>query len=117
MVNFSIFGGFELGKCAWRPGKKLTAISLFGGTDIDFQQAELEEPVTNVVCISIMGGTNIVVPPGLPVAVSGLSLLGGRDVKLPELGPAEQLSDKSLHINAIAILGGVSIKGPKEKKS
>jgi hypothetical protein len=117
MLNFSIFGGSELGKRAWKPGKKLTAISLFGGTDIDFQQAELEEPVTKVVCISILGGTNIIVPPGLPVTLSGLSLLGGREVKLSEPGPAEQPSDKSLHVNAIAILGGVSISAPKEKKS
>ena len=117
MFNFSIFGGFGLGKGAWKPGKKLTAISLFGGTDIDFQQAELEEPVTEVVCVSILGGIDIIVPPDLPVTVSGLSLLGGRDVKLSESGLEKQLSDKSLHINAIAILGGISIKTPKEKKA
>ena len=115
MFNFSIFGGSELGKRAWKPGKKLTAISLFGGTDIDFQQAELEEPVTEVVCISILGGIDIIVPPDLPVTLSGVSILGGRDMKLAE--PEKQLSDKSLHINAIAILGGISIKIPREKRS
>ena len=117
MFNFSIFGGSQLGKRAWKPGKKLTAISLLGGTDIDFQQAELEEPVTEVVCISILGGIDIIVPPDLPVTLSGLSILGGRDMELAKPEPQKQLSDKSLHINAIAILGGISIKTPKEKKA
>jgi predicted membrane protein len=114
MFNFGILGGSKLGKRAWKPGKKLTTISLLGGTDIDFQQAELEEPVTKVVCISILGGTNIIVPPNIPVTFTGVSLLGGRDMKLAESDPAVQASDKSLHINAIAILGGISIKGPKK---
>ena len=82
MFNFSIFGGSELGKRTWKPGKKLTAISLFGGTDIDFQQAQLEEPVTEVVCISILGGIDInrdqppiiVPPPELEVEICAMAV-------------------------------------------
>jgi hypothetical protein len=116
MLNVSIFGGSDLGKRPWKPGKKLWAITVLGGTDIDFQQAQLEEAVTKVVCITLLGGTDIIVPPDLPVTVSGFSLLGGRDVKLSEPGAAEPPSGKSLHIQAFAILGGVDIKPPKEKK-
>lgn len=116
MLNVSIFGGSDLGKHPWKPGKKLWAITLLGGTDIDFQQAQLEEAVTKVLCISFLGGTDIIVPPDLPVTVSGFSLFGGRDVKLPKPGTAEPTSGKSLHVQAFAILGGVDIKPPKEKK-
>jgi hypothetical protein len=116
MFNISIFGGSDLGKRPWKPGKTLWAITVLGGTDIDFQQAQLEEAVTKVVCISFLGGTDIIVPPDLPVTVSGFSLLGGRDVKLSKPEAAEPPSGKSLHIQAFAILGGVDIKPPKEKK-
>lgn len=116
MLNVSIFGGSDLGKHPWKPGKKLWAITVLGGTDIDFQQAQLEEAVTKVVCISFLGGTDIIVPPDLPVTVSGFSLFGGRDVKLSKPGTAEPTSGKSLHVQAFAILGGVDIKPPKEKK-
>jgi hypothetical protein len=91
MLNVSIFGGSDLGKHSWKPGKKLWAITLLGGTDI-------------------------IVPPDLPVTVSGFSLFGGRDVKLSKPGTAEPTSGKSLHVQAFAILGGVDIKPPKEKK-
>jgi len=115
MLNVSIFGGSDLGKRPWKPGKTLWAITVLGGTDIDFQQAQLEEAVTKVVCISFLGGTDIIVPPDLPVTVSGFSLFGGRDVKLSKPGTGEPTSGKSLHVHAFAILGGVDIKPPKEK--
>ena len=111
MFNFSIFGGSNLGKRAWRPGKKLWAITLWGGTDIDFQQAQLEEEVTKVVCISLLGGIEIIVPQDLPVTLSGFSFLGGREMKLSQ---PEVTSGKSLNVAAFAILGGMSIKPPKE---
>lgn len=116
MLNFSIFGGFDLGKRPWKPGKTLWAITLLGGMEIDFQQAQLEEAVTKVVCISFLGGMDIIVPPGLPVTLSGFSLFGGRDMKLSKPEAAEPPSGKSLHIRAFTIIGGVDIKPPEEKK-
>ena len=114
MLNLSIFGGSDLGKRPWKPGKKLWSISLLGGTNIDFQQAKLEEGETKVVCISFLGGTDIIVPTDLPVTVSGFSVLGGRDVKLSESGMTESTSGKSLHVSAFAILGGIDVKPPKK---
>lgn len=113
MFNVSILGGSDLGKRPWKPGKKLWTISLLGGTNIDFQQAEFEEGETKVVCISFLGGTDIIVPTDLPVTLSGFSLLGGREVKLPQLGTPQSTLGRSLHVSAFAILGGVAVKPPK----
>ena len=113
MFNISVLGGSDLGKRPWKPGKKLWAVSLLGGTSIDFQQAQLEEEVTKVVCISLLGGIEIVVPQGLPVTLSGFSFLGGREMKLSK---SEMASGKSLNVVAFAILGGMSIKPPKESR-
>ena len=114
MLNLSILGGSGLGKRPWKPGKKLWAISLLGGTNIDFQQAKLEEGETKVVCVSLLGGTDIIVPTDLPVTISGFSVLGGRDVKLTESGMTGSASGKSLNIFACAILGGIDVKPPKK---
>ena len=112
MFNISILGGSDLGKRPWKPGKRLWTISLLGGAKIDFQQAQLEEQETRVVCISFLGGTDIIVPGDVTITVSGVSLLGGRDVKLAEVGTGQ--SGKSLHVAAFAILGGVTIKAPEQ---
>jgi hypothetical protein len=109
MKNVSILGGSELGKRPWRPGRKVWSIAIFGGSDVDFCQAELEEDVTQVVAISILGGNKIIVPPHLPVTLSGFSLLGGREVKRSQAKEPPPASAKALHINAISILGGCTV--------
>jgi hypothetical protein len=114
MFNISILGGSDLGRRPWKPGKKLWTISLLGGTKIDFQQAQLEEGETKVVCISFLGGIHVIVPRDLPVTLSGGSLLGGRKVKLVDVGTRPSTLGKSLHVAAFAILGGVAVKPPKK---
>ena len=116
MFNLSIFGGSNLGKRPWRPGRKLWSITLLGGTEIDFQQAQMEDGVTEMVCITLLGGADIIVPPEMPVTLSGFSLLGGREMKLTEGGGGGLSSDKSLEVRAFAVLGGISIKPPKGYK-
>lgn len=116
MFNVSILGGSKLGTRPWKPGKKLWAVALLGGTLIDFRQAQLDENETEVVCISFLGGMGMIVPPDVPVSVSGFSLLGGRSVEGPEAGQALPASGKGLRVRAFAILGGVGIVPPKGKK-
>lgn len=109
MKGVAIFGGSKLGQGPWRPGKKVWSIAIFGGSDLDFRQAELEEGVTQVVAVSICGGNKIIVPPDLPVTLSGLSLFGGREDKRPRAKEAPPPSAKALHVNAISILGGCTV--------
>jgi len=109
MRSIGILGGSKLGEGPWRPGPKVWSFSFLGGCEIDFRQAELEEDVTKLTTVSILGGTKVIVPPDLPVTLSGFSLLGGREVKRPKAREAPSVSAKSLHVNAIAILGGLSV--------
>ena len=109
MKSIAILGGTKLGEGPWRPGKKVWSIAIFGGSDIDFRQAELEEDVTKVVAISVFGGTKIIVAPDTPVTLSGFSLFGGRKVERPRAKEAPPASAKALHVNAIHICGGFKV--------
>jgi predicted membrane protein len=109
MNNVSIFGGSKIGQRPWRPGKKVCSFALFGGCDMDFRQAELEEGITKVTAISIFGGHKVIVPPDLAVSLSGFSLLGGREMKRSQVKDITQTSAKTLHINAISIFGGFEV--------
>ena len=109
MKSVAILGSSKLGEGPWRPGRKVWSIAIFGGSDVDFRQAELEEDVTQVVAVSIFGGGKIIVPPDLPVTLSGFSLLGGREVKRSQAKEPPPTSAKALHINAISILGGCTV--------
>jgi len=108
MANLSIFGGSKVGQGPWRPGKSFRSIAIFGGAEIDFHQAQLEESGTKVTVFSLFGGHKISVPPEMPVSISGFSLLGGREIKRPH-GKEAPPNAPVLHLKAISILGGVEI--------
>lgn len=101
-MNVAIFGGFE--KKPFAPGwSKETVVAVFGGGDLDLRNSPPAEGAKLTV-VAIFGGITAVVPPGSRVSMSGLSLFGGRSVKVePADGPR-------IHVRAIAILGGVEVK-------
>jgi hypothetical protein len=102
----AILGASKLGKGPWHPGKKVTAIAILGGCEIDFRQADLEDGVTEVKTISILGDVNIVVNPDMPVKMSGLSILGWKNTeRSKDLIPSLN-AKKSIHVGATCILGG-----------
>ena len=109
MKNVSIFGGSKIGQRPWRPGKNVWSLAFFGGCDMDFRQAELDEGITKITAISLLGGHKIIVPQDLAVSLSGFSLLGGREMKRSQAKVITQASAKTLQINAISILGGVEV--------
>ncbi len=109
MKSVAILGGSKLGQSPWRPGRKVWSIAVFGGSEVDFRQAELEEDVTQVVAVSIFGGNKVIVPQDIPVTLSGLSIFGGREVKRSQAKEAPPASAKALHINAISIFGGCTV--------
>jgi predicted membrane protein len=109
MKNVSIFGASKMGQRPWRPGKKVWSLAIFGGCDMDFRQAELEEGITKITAISIFGGHKVIVPQDLSVSLSGFSLLGGREMKRSQSKDITQTANKTLQINATSIFGGFEV--------
>ena len=109
MKSIAVFSGSKLGQGRWRPGKKVCSIAFFGGSEIDFSQAELEEDVTKVVTFAMFGGNKVIVPEDMPVTLSGFSIFGGRGDKRSQAKETPPAPAKALHITAINIFGGFSI--------
>ena len=78
-----------------------------GGANIDLRQAELEEPEVTVTVVSVMGGANIIVPEGVEVELTGISIMGGKEYR-----PGRQLPPPGaplLRVRAFTFMGGVSV--------
>ena len=101
-MNLALFGGF--GKAPPAPGwRRDTAVAVLGGGDLDLTRAAPAEGARLTV-FALLGGVDVFVPEGAQVALSGISLLGGREVKVePGDGPV-------IRVRAVAILGGVAVK-------
>jgi predicted membrane protein len=86
-----------------------------GGIELDFRDARLAAGETHVTAVAVMGGIEIIVPPGLPVTVRGLGILGAVD---QVEGDAEEISPNAPHVKvtALACMGGVEIKTRASKR-
>jgi len=101
----AIIGTSKLGKEPWRPGKKVTAVACLGGCEIDFRKAELEEGITTVKAISILGEVNIVVSPDTPAAMSGISIGGTRGIDRSKKAKTSSPDAKSIRVKTFCLLG------------
>ncbi len=88
--------------------------AVLGGATLDLRDAHLE-PGASVDALALFGGTDVIVPPGTRVTISGLPIFGGyddktrRDGELPADAPA-------LKVSATAIFGGVSVKNTPDQR-
>jgi hypothetical protein len=103
----SIMSGHDR-KGRWRVGTNLNVVNIMGGSDIDFNDAELADDVVTVTVFSLMGGASIRVPEGINVEVSDFALMGGNDASIGD--PLPDPGGPTLRIKLISIMGGTDVK-------
>ena len=106
-IIVGIMGGAEK-KGVWTPAKQIFVVAMMGGAHLDFREARFGPGVTEVIVFAVMGGAEIVVPPGVHVDMNGLALMGG----FSQTGTAPLPTDPNapvLRIGGFALMGGVEV--------
>ena len=103
----AVMGGTERAG-NWTPPRRLTVFAMMGGAGVDFRDATFATPEVYVTVVSIMGGAEIIVPPGVHVECSGVAIMGG-------FGSSEPAKPQTpgaplIRINGLVMMGGVEIK-------
>jgi hypothetical protein len=103
----AIMSGHER-KGRWRIAPRCTLLNIMGGSDIDLNDAELADRVTELNVYTVMGGAEIRVPHGVNVEVSNVAIMGGNEVTLgdevvPPGGPV-------IRVRLVSVMGGVAVK-------
>jgi hypothetical protein len=93
----------------WTPPEHMSAVAVMGGAELDFRDARFPPGVTTVTAVALMGGVEIVVPPGVRVESSGIPVMGGFD-RLDQDGNPDAFPDAVLRIRGVACMGGVEVK-------
>ncbi|MEA2157153.1 MAG: hypothetical protein QOE11_3293 [Solirubrobacteraceae bacterium] len=107
----AVMGGCERSG-RWRLSSRCTVINVMGGSDLDLNQVELGDDRVELNVFSVMGGSEIHVPPGLNVEVSEFAILGGNSIEIAEeVRPAP---GPVLHLRLFSIMGGTDVRrGPR----
>ncbi len=105
--QIAIMGGYEK-KGEWTPPRKLNSLAIMGGAGLDFREAKMPPGVTEVNVLAIMGGTEIIVPPGLAVETHGFGFMGGFE-GVDQVGVDRDPDAPRLVVRGMAIMGGVEV--------
>lgn len=96
----------------WKPPRNLKVVTIMGGVDLNFTKVNLPPGTTEVSIFSLMGGVDIIIPPGVNVDVSGFAIMGGFDDH--SFHDQEYPGAPTLKIRGFAFMAGVDIRPPKQ---
>ena len=102
----SVFGGVKKHIIS-KDFKGGEVVTLFGGTELNLSQADLQGPVVLEIT-SVFAGTKLIVPSNWDVKSELVAVLGGVDDKRAVSAPGD--ANKVLILRGNAILGGIEIK-------
>ncbi|WP_255193313.1 LiaF transmembrane domain-containing protein [Natronobeatus ordinarius] len=104
--TFAAFGSVEKRNTSQSfAGGDLTAI--FGGTELDLRDVELEERPAQVNAVALFGGVDVIVPREWNVRMDVLPILGGASDDRPRR--EGQHEEVDLVVTGFAAFGGVSV--------
>ncbi|MFF8785372.1 DUF1707 domain-containing protein [Streptomyces sp. NPDC015125] len=106
-VGLALMGGFQR-KGRWTIGRRFTAACLMGGGEIDLREAHFAGPEVVITCWALMGGVNILVPPGVEIEVRGVGIMGGFDSR--EEGVPGEPGAPRVIVRGVAMMGGVGVE-------
>ncbi len=115
----AIMGGVER-KGAWIPPRRMTVAAVMGGAELDFREATFGAEVTDVWVVAIMGGVEIIVPPGIRTDLKGvIPIMGGSGSDAPSAGLPPDAP--TVRVRGLALMGGLEVKvrlpGESEKEA
>lgn len=104
----AIFGGVERAG-TWTVARHVKVRTIMGGAQLDFRDARLGAGVTTIEITAVMGGVDIIVPPGLAVEIDGSAIFGGfAHMERAPLAPDPH--KPVLWVTGFAFMGGVSVR-------
>jgi hypothetical protein len=107
-TTFAIFAGMTR-KGSWRARRRISNLTVFGGSEFDFREATFESDVCEMTIYVGFGGVELRVPAGVNVRNETVAIFGGTDVK--HITP--QPGGPTIVLTGLVLFGGIDVKGEK----
>lgn len=104
--HIALIGGVKR-EGAWVADRDILVVTLVGGAEVDLSQATIPASGLTIAKYSLVGGVDVVVPPGVNVELSGFSLFGGRDIGRRADGDPNL---PAVRITSYGVFGGISVR-------
>ena len=94
-------------KGPWEVPKLINAVAIMGGIELDLRFAHFTVPVTEIQIVAVMGGVEVIVPPGVRVESNGFAIMGGFG---NEVGEPASPNAPVVRLTGFAFMGGVEVR-------
>lgn len=92
----------------WRLPAKVRGWTLLGDIHLDLREVVCAEPTVEIGVWTVMGDLELVVPDGVEVELTGIDLMGDRELRL---APVPRVPGTPLiHVKAYTVMGDVKIR-------
>ncbi|CAL9538178.1 DUF1707 SHOCT-like domain-containing protein [Streptomyces sp. enrichment culture] len=111
----AVMSGFQR-KGRWTAPRRFNCFAFWGGGEVDLREAYFEDREIVINAVAIMGGVDVIVPPGVEVVVRGVGIMGGFDHR--EEGVPGEPGAPRVIVTGLAFWGGVGVqrKLPRAEK-
>jgi hypothetical protein len=111
----AVMAGFQR-KGHWTVPRRFNCFAFWGGGEIDLREAYFADREIVINAVAIMGGVQVIVPPGVEVVVRGIGVMGGFDHR-EEGAPGDPGAPRVI-VTGFAFWGGVGVdrKLPRAEK-
>lgn len=103
----AVMSGFQR-KGHWTMPRRFTCLAFWGGGEIDLREAYFADREVEINAFAIMGGVDVIVPPGVEVVVRGIGVMGGFDHR--EEGVPGEPGAPRVIVTGFALWGGVGVQ-------
>ncbi|MDX3383617.1 DUF1707 domain-containing protein [Streptomyces niveiscabiei] len=108
----AVMGGFQR-KGRWTVPRRMNCVAFWGGGEIDLREADFSAGEVEINCVAIMGGIQILVPPGVEIVSKGIGIMG--DFSHRESGVPAGPGAPRVVITGFAFWGGVDVERKRTK--
>ncbi|MER7487634.1 DUF1707 domain-containing protein [Streptomyces sp. NPDC126497] len=111
----AVMSGFQR-RGRWTAPRRFNCFAFWGGGEIDLREAYFADREVVINAVAIMGGVEVIVPPGVEVVVRGIGVMGGFDHR--EEGVPGEPGAPRVIVTGFAFWGGVGVdrKLPRAEK-
>lgn len=103
----AVMSGFQR-RGRWTVPRRFNCFAFWGGGEVDLREANFADREVQINCVAIMGGMNVIVPPGVEVVVRGIGIMGGFDQR--EEGVPGDPGAPRVIVTGFAFWGGVGVE-------
>jgi hypothetical protein len=103
----AIMGGIDR-RGSWSLPRRLRLVTVMGGALLDLREARFPPGPVDIEIFALMGGAQIIVPPGLAIETHGSAIMGGfQEVNRAPVHPDAEAP--LLRVHGFVMMGGVDI--------